>query len=666
MKPTTIAMIFILLMAIVGVGLAEDLQWVEATASANWSGRSEHATCVFDGKLWVIGGINTTGYLNDVWSSTDGVNWICKNYSAGFLPRGQHAVVAMGSYMYLIGGTNNSATLISTQLKQISMSDVWKSSDGIAWTLVNASPSWSYIQNGTRTGLCAFGSNNGGDGNTIYITGGYRCTELYYGYSEHIIVSSDIYSSTDGNIWTDVGDLPVGPETPSGGWSISNDWFGHQSPWMSTTLIGGQNTQYSSGPYHYAIFPAYGTVYSTYLGSPWTTRTITGAWTPRIYHSSIYYNSKLYLMGGYSSDSLFKNDVWYSSDEGVTWSQYSAANWSIRQFPQAQVFNSKIYIAGGYSSAEGYHNDVWYGEINSTAIAPGQSTTGGAGIQYPPHNVKFLVKDRYGNGITGLTVTATSQETTMGSWDWLTSLFGLSTATNIAGSTLTGHTGGDGAISFVMMETIGYNLHFTNTTTGINYTTMIYPQESEILINIKDYPTVIHPQSDYVSFNITEYTNVNNSITLKSYFQDNSSTTTSATFWVKFQNGTSVYSSTKINPTSEWFQYLLPYKINTTYVYGLTTTSSVYPSSNTTKVHAFPTLVDLEIPSEYYSWISAAILLLFCAIFSRGNNIFGVIIIPAVASFLVYIGWLPIAMGATVTILLVLGVLLYMKARSVD
>jgi hypothetical protein len=195
---------------------------------------------------------------------------------------------------------------------------------------------------------------------------------------------------------------------------------------------------------------------------------------------------------------------------------------------------------------------------------------------------------------------------------------------------------------------------------------MIYPQESEILINIKDYPSVIHPQSYYVSFNITEYQNANNSVTLKSYFQDNSSTTSIAMFWVNFQNGTSVYSDTKYNPSSISFQHLLPYTINTTYIYGLTIISTVYPTSNTTKVYSFPTFIDLEIPSEYYSWISAAILLLFCAIFSRGNNIFGVIIIPAMASFLIYIGWLPMAMGATVSILLILGVLLYMKARSVD
>lgn len=666
MKPTTIAIIFILLIAIVGVGLAEDLQWTEVTSSANWSERAYHATAVFDNKLWVVGGLNASGYQNDVWSSIDGVIWNCTNSSPPFLPRGGHSLLTNGTYLFVIGGTNNSATSYNA-ITYVSMHDVWMSSDGVFWSLATNSPSWMTTENGTNVGLAYFGSND--NSGTLNIVGGYK------GYSNspsasyyQDLVSKYMYSSTDGITWTNVGTLPVGPTISGGGYTYFEQWYGIQSPWMSSTVIGGKSIRglASGGYYMYPYFPDYGTVYSTYSGTPWTTRTTTSSWTPRIYHSAVYFNSKLILMGGLSSDSLYKHDVWYSSDEGTTWNQYSDANWSIRQHPQAQVFDSKIYVIGGYSSAEGYHNDVWSGVINSSATTPGTSTLTGMGSMYAPHTVKFLVKDRYGNGIPGLTVVATSQETTLGSWDWLKSLFGINTETNIAGSTMTGTSGADGAISFVMMESIGYNLTFTNTTSGISYQALIYPQESEILINIKDYPNITHPKSDYISYNITEYQNANNSITLRGYYSDTLNSTTNSTFWVKFSNDTFIYSDPKVPNTNSSFIYLLPYTQNVTYYYGIIATSSVYGTTNQTKVYSFPTFVDLEIPTVYYSWISAAILLLFCAIFSRGNNIFGVIIIPAVASFLVYIGWLPITMGVIATSLLVLGVLLYMKARSVE
>jgi hypothetical protein len=42
--------------------------WEKATSNAEWPGRSEHASVVFDNKIWVLGGL---GYYpcNDVWYS---------------------------------------------------------------------------------------------------------------------------------------------------------------------------------------------------------------------------------------------------------------------------------------------------------------------------------------------------------------------------------------------------------------------------------------------------------------------------------------------------------------------------------------------------------------------------------------------------------------------
>ena len=56
---------------------SDGINWAQVTASAAWPGRVSHQAVVHDGKIWVIGGTNTSGTaLNDVWYSEDGENWI--------------------------------------------------------------------------------------------------------------------------------------------------------------------------------------------------------------------------------------------------------------------------------------------------------------------------------------------------------------------------------------------------------------------------------------------------------------------------------------------------------------------------------------------------------------------------------------------------------------
>jgi hypothetical protein len=44
--------------------------WTQATPAAQWSARNGHAAVVFNGQMWVLGGLNADGntFLNDVWS----------------------------------------------------------------------------------------------------------------------------------------------------------------------------------------------------------------------------------------------------------------------------------------------------------------------------------------------------------------------------------------------------------------------------------------------------------------------------------------------------------------------------------------------------------------------------------------------------------------------
>jgi len=92
--------------------------------------------------------------------------------------------------------------------------------------------------------------------------------------------------------------------------------------------------------------------------SLWTQATSSASWSTRSYHTSVVYDNKMWIIGGYGVSGP-KNDVWYSSD-GITWTQAtSSASWSARDSHTSVVYDNKMWVIGGYASSS-YKNDVWY------------------------------------------------------------------------------------------------------------------------------------------------------------------------------------------------------------------------------------------------------------------------------------------------------------------
>lgn len=77
----------------------------------------------FQGKMWVATGIMNGVYMNDVWSSTDGVNWVQETASGPFVGRFSSVLQEYGGKLHLIGGTSGPW-----------LNDVWCTSDGANWT----------------------------------------------------------------------------------------------------------------------------------------------------------------------------------------------------------------------------------------------------------------------------------------------------------------------------------------------------------------------------------------------------------------------------------------------------------------------------------------------------------------------------------------------------
>ena len=78
----------------------------------------------------MVGGRNGTTLLNDSWYSYNGLNWILANDDCDFPAVRSHRLINFDSHLWLIGGVTAGGIVGS----------VWKSPDGVSWSLVNSTP----------------------------------------------------------------------------------------------------------------------------------------------------------------------------------------------------------------------------------------------------------------------------------------------------------------------------------------------------------------------------------------------------------------------------------------------------------------------------------------------------------------------------------------------
>lgn len=104
-------------------------------------------------------------------------------------------------------------------------------------------------------------------------------------------------------------------------------------------------------------------VWNSTDGINWTLVTANAEFSPRTLHTSLVFDNKMWVIGGNALDennnSLLKNDIWHSTD-GITWVEANKeANFDGRFSHTSVVFNNKMWVIGGFSSANPYQNDVW-------------------------------------------------------------------------------------------------------------------------------------------------------------------------------------------------------------------------------------------------------------------------------------------------------------------
>jgi hypothetical protein len=281
------------------------------TNAAAFGTRQDHATVVFNDRLWVIGGHNGFVYKNDVWYSSDGANWTQATPNAGFSIRSNHASVVYDDKIWVIGGG----------LGSTDYNDVWYSNDGVTWTQATINAAFS-----KRSNLESVVFED-----KMWVIGGHG--DDWY---------RDVWNSTDGENWTQAtGD--VGYVDRIGFGAVVFD----QKFWIT----GGGNP----GGY-------YNEVWSSPNGTSWSMTP--AAFDERAFHSSAVFDDKIWVINGLDSGDYILDDVWYSKD-GTTWTKaFDHAAFQERMGFTATVFKGKLWIIGGYTfnGSSQLLSDVWYME----------------------------------------------------------------------------------------------------------------------------------------------------------------------------------------------------------------------------------------------------------------------------------------------------------------
>jgi len=96
-------------------------------------------------------------------------------------------------------------------------------------------------------------------------------------------------------------------------------------------------------------------------GANWTMVTGSAGWQPRVGHSAIAFDNRLWVMGGVPPNTYSGfNDVWYSTD-GANWTcAVDSAEWRPRGWHSSAVHDDKLWVIGGDSTINCLATgDVW-------------------------------------------------------------------------------------------------------------------------------------------------------------------------------------------------------------------------------------------------------------------------------------------------------------------
>ncbi len=229
-------------------------------SDATCPARMDTGLAAFNGKLWIIGGVNgLIRYFNDVWSTPDGVHWTQEVQHAPWAARSAPAL-AFNDKLWLLGG------LGTPQINSAVRGDIWSSSDGVSWSQEISDVPWQADSGRANYRAVVFQDKlwiMGGDGPLPYL--------------------NDVWSSPDGTTWTCVTQHAAW--SPRGGFALA---VYDNRMW----LMGGFGNSTELGD-----------VWYTTDGATWVNAS-PKAWHPRMDVSAEGYNGALWAFGGWYTEGV--------------------------------------------------------------------------------------------------------------------------------------------------------------------------------------------------------------------------------------------------------------------------------------------------------------------------------------------------------------------------
>jgi len=114
----------------------DGIKWTELASSTPWAGRWDGDLAVYNGRLYVAGGM-ASGLIgfDDVWSSADGKTWIREVEHAPFGTRQGQMLVVFKNKLLLVGGLDAKTDK--------GVGDVWYTEDGRNWKKLPNDGAWA-------------------------------------------------------------------------------------------------------------------------------------------------------------------------------------------------------------------------------------------------------------------------------------------------------------------------------------------------------------------------------------------------------------------------------------------------------------------------------------------------------------------------------------------
>jgi hypothetical protein len=280
---------------------------------------------------------------------------------ANFSPRDNNpnAALVYRNQFWLLAGETRDEDGVWTPL-----TDVWRSSDGIKWEMVNPAAPYKHISSFVvfKDKMWAFDEHaySSEDGESWTKNADNVPFKDFYSrvipFQDQLINVTErtVYKSKDGLSWEKIAE-----DAP---WE-SRQLF-HLVVFKDTLwLLGGVSNYYTDSTIHY------NDIWSSTNGSDWKLQTNNAPWEGRLWPTIMVYNENLWLMGGwnyYYDDGYFShygnfNDVWVYSSAGH-WEEFKTDRvWPHRHAMYSIVHQNHLFLFAGYGGGGVAHlyNDVW-------------------------------------------------------------------------------------------------------------------------------------------------------------------------------------------------------------------------------------------------------------------------------------------------------------------